>query len=169
RCGHSEPHDLWRSVHSNADCVGSRGWVSLAGDFANAAVEVHAGSGPERDLGLLAYPEMSGILFGDRNGDLGLPRVGQRDDSLTGTYDLSRLSHYRSDSAGLVGLQRCVSDCIGSLTKLRLCRIERRYGRLHLVASGVVSRLRNDRLWQEGLAALQIVACHIATAARRGD
>src|SRR5205807_9497104 len=114
--GHAEPHDLRRSAHSNADCVGSRGWVSLTSDFANAAFDAHARSCPERDLGLLAYREMSGILFGDSNGDLSLPGVGQRDDRLTGAYDLSRLSHHGSDNTGLVGLQRCVSDRIGSLT-----------------------------------------------------
>jgi hypothetical protein len=78
RCGHSEPHSPWRSAHSNADRVSSRGGVSLTGDFANAAFEARAGSCPERDLGLLAYREVSGILFGDRNRNLGLPGVGQR-------------------------------------------------------------------------------------------
>src|SRR3982074_3689927 len=95
--------------------------------------------------------------------------MGQRDDRLTGAYNLSWLSHHRSDNTGLVGLQGCVSDRIGSLMQLGLGRVERRYGRIHLVASGVVSRLGNDRLWQEGFATLQIVACHFAAAARRGD
>ena len=102
-CGHSEPHHLWRSTHGNADCVGSRGGVSLAGDFANVAFEAHTGASPEVDLGPLPYREMSGILFRDSNGDLSLPSMGQRDDSLTSAYDLSRLPHDSSDGAGLVG------------------------------------------------------------------
>src|SRR5262249_19746647 len=48
-------------------------------------------------------------------------------------------------------------------------RIERRDGRIQLVAPGVVTLLGNDRLREERLAAFEVVARHVTAAARRGN
>ena len=97
------------------------------------------------------------------------PDVGKRDDRLAGADDLARLARHRRDDAGLVGLERSVADRVDGLAQLRLRALQRRRGRIQLVAPGVVGRLRDECLWATALGALEIVAGHIATAARRGD
>ena len=90
-------------------------------------------------------------------------------DGLAGADDLPRLARHRGDDAALSALQRRVADRIRGLAQLRLRRLERRGGRIQLVAPDVVGGLRDDRLRQQRLGALEIVARHVAAGARRGD
>ena len=169
RCGHAEPHGLRRLFHGNANRIGPRSWVGLASNLANPPVDADAGgTSPKRCLDRLPDRETCRILLGDGDGDFRFPGLRQADDRLAGANDLARLARNRRDDAGLVGLERSVVDRVDGLAQLRLRALQRGRGRIQLIASRVVGRLGDDGFGQQDVGALEIVVCHIATAARRG-
>ncbi len=127
----------------------------------------HARARPKRDECALAHSQPAGVLLGHGNGDLGLARIGERDNGLTGAHHLSGLTGDGGDDAGLVGHQRRIADCVGCLQELGLRRLERRRCRVELVLAGVIGCLRDDGFRQQRLGTLQIVVCHLAAGAGR--
>src|SRR5262249_61226165 len=128
-----------------------------------------AGPHPERDPARLAACEMPGILPRDGAGDFALPGLRQGDGGLAAAHPLPRPRHPPGDDPRLVSFEHGVFDRIAGDPQLRFGRIERRDGRIQIVAPGVVTLLGNDRLREESLAAFEIVARPVTEAADRGD